>query len=134
MTEINEETLEKSQAVNHLLLEMVKAQKESNRSLVKVFIAAIICYTMLLTVGLIGFFWYESQFEVEEQARTITEETITQEVSGENSEINNVQGNLYKDNATHNDNSTRNENSKEDVNNARETDNNENNDDNRNEN
>ena len=48
----------------------------------------------------IGFFWYESQFEVTEDIATT--ETITQEVSGENSEINNVDGNLYKDNATHN--------------------------------
>lgn len=97
---IRDEALEQSQAMNELLLEMVKTQKESNRSLTKVFIATVICYTILLISMVIGFFWYESQFELTEQI--VTEETITQEVSGENSEINNVEGNLYKDNATHN--------------------------------
>lgn len=100
MTDNKEEVLKQSQAMNHLLLEMVKTQKESNKSLVRVFIAIIICYTTLLIAGVSGFFWYESQFEVTEEV--ITQETVTQEVSGENSEINNVKGNLYKDNAVHN--------------------------------
>lgn len=96
----NKEELEQSQAMNKLLLEMVKTQKNNTKSLIKVFITTIVCYTMLLIAMTIGFFWYESQFEVTEEIATT--ETITQEVSGENSEINNVEGNLYKDNATHN--------------------------------
>lgn len=95
-----EETLEQSQAMNQLLLELVKTQKTNTKYLIRVFITTIICYTMLLIAMAIGFFWYESQFEVTEDIATT--ETITQEVSGENSEINNVEGNLYKDNATHN--------------------------------
>ena len=31
----------------------------------------------------------------------VVSETITQEVSGSDSEINNVEGNMYKDNAIH---------------------------------
>ena len=95
-----EEALEQSQAMNQLLLELTKVQKNNTKSIIGVFIATIICYTMLLITMMIGFFWYESQFEVTEEV--VTTETITQEVSGENSEINNVEGNLYKDNATHN--------------------------------
>lgn len=97
----NDETLEQSQAMNHLLLEMVKTQKSNTKSLIRVFLSTVFCYTLLLIAMVIGFFWYESQFKITET--TVTEETITQEVSGENSEINNVEGNLYKDNATHND-------------------------------
>ena len=98
MTE--KEQLEHSQAVNHLLLEMIKTQKTNMISFIRVLIIILVCYTAILVSMVAGFFWYESQFEFTEQ--TTTEETITQEVSGENSEINNVEGNMYKDNSTHN--------------------------------
>lgn len=98
MTE--KEQLEQSQAMNHLLLEMIKTQKTNMTSFIRVLIIILVCYTAILVSMVAGFFWYESQFEFTEQA--VTEETITQEVSGENSEINNVEGNMYKDNSTHN--------------------------------
>lgn len=101
MSNLNtEEALEQSQAMNQLLLEMVKTQKKNVKDLVRVFVITIVCYTILLLAMVGGFFWYESQFEVTEQV--VTEETTTQEVSGEGSEINNVEGNMYKDNAVHN--------------------------------
>lgn len=59
-----------------------------------------------LTVG--SFLLYESQFDYEATTEeVITTETtdnsaITQEVNGENSEINNVEGETYRDNSTHN--------------------------------
>lgn len=98
------EQLEQSQAVNALLLEMVRNQRGNNKCVLRVFVIAITCYAVLLVAMVIGFFVYESQFEVTEQI--VTEMTTTQEVSGENSEINNVQGNMYKDNATHNQGAT----------------------------
>lgn len=94
------EIAEQTQAMNKLLLEIVKTQKSNTKSLIKVFIATIVCYTVLLLSLILGFFWYESQFETSE--KIVAEKTITQEVSGENSEINNVEGNLYKDSAVHN--------------------------------
>lgn len=97
-TNAEQQQLEQVQALNKLLLEMNKNQKESNSSLIKTFIATVICFTVLLISMVLGFFWYESQFEVTEKVVT---ETITQEVSGTDSEINNVEGNLYKDNASH---------------------------------
>lgn len=95
-----DEITEQTQAMNKLLLEIVKTQKSNTKSLIKVFIATIICYTVLLLSLILGFFWYESQFETSE--KIVEEKTIAQEVSGENSEINNVEGNLYKDSAVHN--------------------------------
>lgn len=103
--ERNEETFEQLQATNKLLLKMVKNQKENNKNTIRVFIVTVVCYTILLISMVVGFFVYESQFEIVD---TVTEETVTetttydQEVSGENSSINNVEGNQYNDNATHN--------------------------------
>lgn len=94
------EQLEQSQAVNALLLEMARNQKNNIHNIIRVFVVTIICYTLLLITMVIGFFAYESQFEVTEQI--VTKTTTTQEVSGENSEINNVQGDMYKDDAVHN--------------------------------
>ena len=47
---------------------------------------------------IVGFFWYESQFDVTDAVTT--EKTITQEVSGDDSDI--VNGNQYNDDAVHN--------------------------------
>ena len=95
----NEETLEQSQAMNHLLLEMVKTQKENYKALMRIFIMTVAMYTFILVSMIIGFFWYESQFAT--TTEVVTRE-VTQEVSGNDSEINNVEGNMYKDNAIHN--------------------------------
>lgn len=56
-----------------------------------VLIASIIAN--LIIVG--AFLWYESQWEYE------TTTTTTQTVEGDSAEINNVEGNQYKDSATH---------------------------------
>ena len=97
---IDEEKNEQVEATNKLLLQMVKNQKENNKNMVRVFIITMCCMTVLLVSMVIGFFVYESQFET--GMETTTEKTITQEVSGEDSTINNVEGNQYNDNATHN--------------------------------
>lgn len=36
------------------------------------------------------------------QLKTTDNSVITQEVNGENSEVNNVEGDMYRDNSTHN--------------------------------
>lgn len=94
---------EQLEATNRLLLDMVKNQKKSAKSMLTAFIVTICCYTAILISMVVGFFWYESQFETTETVtETVTETTITQEVSGEDSTINNVEGNQYNDNAVHN--------------------------------
>ena len=97
---IEEEKNKEVEATNKLLLQMVKNQKENNKNMIRVFIITMCCMTILLVSMVVGFFVYESQFETE--LETTTETTITQEVSGEDSTINNVEGNQYNDNATHN--------------------------------
>lgn len=97
---IDEEKNKQVEATNKLLLQMVKNQKENNKNMIRVFIITMCCMTILLVSMIVGFFVYESQFETE--LETTTETTITQEVSGEDSTINNVEGNQYNDNATHN--------------------------------
>ena len=102
MNNINENDVEKLELVqlqttNELLREMIKNQKEQAKNAFKVHIATVICFTVVVIVGIISFFVYEAQFETE-----YTQTFTTQEVSGENSEINNVTGDMYKDNAQHN--------------------------------
>lgn len=97
---IEEEKNKQVEATNKLLLQMVKNQKENNKNMIRVFIITMCCMTILLVSMVVGFFVYESKFETE--LETTTETTITQEVSGEDSTINNVEGNQYNDNATHN--------------------------------
>ena len=96
----NQEIKEKDTAINELLLQVVKNQKQTNKALVKTFIIVVICYTIILVCMIFGSVYYESQFETKETVTT--ERTITQTVDGENSEINNIKGNMYKDNAVHN--------------------------------
>ena len=87
------------EATNRLLLDMVKNQKGYINGIFRIFIITFVCYTLILISMIVGFFVYESQFETEVVE---TQTTITQEVSGDGSDINNVEGNQYNDNATHN--------------------------------
>lgn len=87
---------------NKLLFEMVKNLKQTNKNLMKAFIVTTISLVCIIIASIIGFFVYESQFEVAEKEVTQTELSLEQEASGEEAEINNVLGNMYKDNATHN--------------------------------
>ena len=89
---------EKLELTNKLLLEMVKNQKENFAKATRAYIATICGLVLLMIAMVIGFFWYESQFEITDTLTT--EKTITQEVSGDDSDI--VNGNQYNDNAIHN--------------------------------
>lgn len=81
-----------------VLKDMIKNQRKTISKIVKMFVITIICYTCVLIALIWAFFWYESQFEFSDE--TVT--TITQDVSGSDSEINNVSGDMYKDDAIHN--------------------------------
>ena len=77
------------EVTNKLLFEMVKNLKKTNENMKETFIFTIIGFVA-------------SQFETAEQTTTQTELSLDQEASGENAEINNALGNIYKDNSTHN--------------------------------
>lgn len=90
--ENEEEALNQSLALNKVIINLLKQQRETNK---RMFIALIV--SILVNLAIVGgFLWYESQWEYTE-----TKE-ITQEVSGNDSDINNVSGNQYKDIAIHN--------------------------------
>lgn len=90
--ENEEEALNQSLALNKAIINLLKQQRETNK---RMFIALIV--SILVNLAIVGgFLWYESQWEYTE-----TKE-ITQEVSGNDSDINNVSGNQYKDSAIHN--------------------------------
>lgn len=101
MSTNTEKQLEQTQALNTLLIEMNKNQKSSNKLLVRTLVASAICYTIIILAMIIGFFWYESQFEASETVQTTT--TMTTE--GENANINTVMdGNMYNDSSVRNQN------------------------------
>lgn len=76
------EALNQSLALNKVIINLLKQQRETNK---RMFIALIV--SILVNLAIVGgFLWYESQWEYTE-----TKE-ITQEVSG----------NQYKDSAIHN--------------------------------
>lgn len=86
------EALNQSLALNKVIINLLKQQRETNK---RMFIALIV--SILVNLAIVGgFLWYESQWEYTE-----TKE-ITQDVSGNDSDINNVSGNQYKDSAIHN--------------------------------
>ena len=86
------EALNQSLALNKVIINLLKQQRETNK---RMFIALIV--SVLVNLAIVGgFLWYESQWEYTE-----TKE-ITQEVSCNDSDINNVSGNQYKDSAIHN--------------------------------
>ena len=75
LNNINKENEKQIETTNRLLLDMVHNQKISTQNLVKTFITTIICYTIILVTMIVGFFIYESQFEVIESGY----ETMSQE-------------------------------------------------------
>lgn len=86
------EALNQSLALNKAIINLLKQQRETNK---RMFIALIV--SILVNLAIVGgFLWYESQWGYTEAKE------ITQEVSGNDSDINNVSGNQYKDNAIHN--------------------------------
>ena len=84
------DALDQSIALNRIVMTVLQQQKDINKRL---FIALVISLVMNVAI-VAGFLWYESQWEY-------STTTITQEVDGE-SDINNVNGDQYNDNATHN--------------------------------
>lgn len=87
---------DESLALAKISLELLKGR---NGYFKKLWIALII--SILVNVVLVfSFLWYESQWDY--TTTTTSTITTTQEVEGENSSINNVQGNQYNDQAIHN--------------------------------
>ena len=97
---MNDELNQKDRELTELLVEVIQNQKKNAKALIRFLIIIVICFTVIVCSMIGGFFWYESQFEYAETS-SYTEE-MQQEVSGNGSTINNVEGNQYNDRAVHN--------------------------------
>ncbi len=97
---LHEELVTKDRELTELLVQVVQNQRNNAKTLIKLIVILSICFTVIIASMIVGFFWYESQFEYVD-TYTYTEET-TQEVDGDNATINNVEGNQYNDSAIHN--------------------------------
>lgn len=103
MATFKDDYVKQLEATNELLIEMAKNQKESSKNSLKMYIVTIICLTSLLITMVVGFILYESQYhEIDDNIEQVETITTTQEVSGENSKINNVMGDMFNDNASKN--------------------------------
>lgn len=92
--ENEQDALDQYSALTHIVWDLCEAKKKES----KLFLIALLV-SIFINVVIVGMFiWYELQWEYQETVTTVTE----QEVSGTGSEINNVDGNQYKDNSTHN--------------------------------
>lgn len=92
---------ERLNAVNKILLDTAKSQESLIKHFRKMLVVVSICFTVIICAMVVGFFYYESQFETVETETTTTDTDLT--TSGENANINNVtNGDMYNDNATHN--------------------------------
>lgn len=88
------DALEQYSALTHIVLDMLESKKRECR----MFFITLVCSLVINVIIVVAFLYYESQWEYTDTITTTTE----QEVSGTDSEINNVEGNQYKDNSTHN--------------------------------
>ena len=88
------DALEQYSALTHIVLDMLESKKRE----CKMFFIALVCSLVINVIIVVAFLCYESQWEYTDTITTTTE----QEVSGTDSEINNVEGNQYKDNSIHN--------------------------------
>lgn len=89
------DALDQYSALTHIVLDMLESKKRE----CKMFFVALLCSLFVNVIIVVGFLYYESQQEYSDTVTTTTE----QEVSGTDSEINNVEGDQYKDTSVHND-------------------------------
>ena len=95
-----EAELEKEEALNRLLLDTDKSQNTAIGHFRKMVVVLLICFTVTVCTMTIGFFYYESQFDVGTTTTGTT--TTSMETDGANANINNVtDGDTYNDNAVH---------------------------------
>ena len=100
--------MEEDRSIKKLMSDVQSEYLKSNKTKDKIIVLLIVLMFLEAAVFFGGFVWYESQFEYVE---TMTEEVTTTETNdtdlsteGDNASIDydNVEGNQYNDNVTHN--------------------------------
>lgn len=85
-----------------ILLDVQKEYRKSNKFKDKIIIVLIVLMFLEAVIGYCGFVWYESQFDYVTTEQTTQDIDLSTEGDNANAEYNEVQGNQYNDNATHN--------------------------------
>ena len=85
-----------------ILLDVQKEYRKSNKFKDKIIIVLIVLMFLEAVIGYGGFIWYESQFDYVTTEQTTQDVDLSTEGENANAEYNDVQGNQYNDNATHN--------------------------------
>ena len=88
--------------IEEIIFDSAKELRKQNKVKDKIIILLVVLMFLEAVFFYSGFIWYESQFEIVETYDTTDDIDINTE--GENASIdyNNVEGNQYNDNATHN--------------------------------
>lgn len=85
-----------------VLIDSQKEVNKSNRSKDKIIALLIVLMFFEAIIGYCGFVWYESQFDYATTEQTTQDVDLSTEGENANAEYNDVHGNQYNDNATHN--------------------------------
>lgn len=83
---------------SNVLLDTVREYNQANKVKDKIIILLIVLMFLEAVTGYAGFIWYESQFETVESVSV----DLDSEGDNANAIYNDVDGNQYNDNATHN--------------------------------
>lgn len=96
--------MEEDRSIKRLMSDVQSEYLKSNKTKDRIIILLIVLMFLEAAVFFGGFVWYESQFEYVET--TEDAESVNLDTNGNNASIdydyNNVDGNQYNDNATHN--------------------------------
>lgn len=84
--------------VKRVLIDSVQNQKEVYQQMCKLFKSTVFCFTAIIIVMIVGFFYYTSTTEYEVVDEVIKEVTT----SGDDADANLIEGDQYNDKATHN--------------------------------
>lgn len=86
----------------NILLDTQKEYRRSNRMKDKIIVVLIVLMFLEAIIGYCGFVWYESQFDYVTTEQTTQDIDLSTERDNASAEYNDVQGDQYNDNATHN--------------------------------
>lgn len=96
--------MEEDRSIKKLMSDVQSEYLKSNKTKDKIIILLIVLMFLEAAVFFGGFVWYESQYEYVET--TEDAESVSLDTNGDNASIdydyNNIDGNQYNDNVTHN--------------------------------
>lgn len=85
-------------ASNETLIQIMQHQREQNKMIRNMFVSLLISIVLIVGMCVGGAMYFLNTFEVEASTET------TQTVEGDSAQINNVEGDQYKDNSQNNKN------------------------------